>query len=183
MDMIQAVVPVVEQRDALAIAAEVAVALGGLAVVVLGVVLVLTLLELRSTVREVRAGIRDHFRPVSDRAGAIADNVEFITDRLRTDVRHLTDSVRSLSERLQQASDHMEVRIEEFNALMETVQGEAEEIFLDTAATVHGLREGARSITSPRSDLEDPAEVPYQRMGETSAGDPDVDVAVRPRST
>jgi hypothetical protein len=40
----------------------------------------------------------------------------------------------------------MEERIEEFNALMEVVQTEAEHIFIDTASTVRGVREGARSI-------------------------------------
>lgn len=38
----------------------------------------------------------------------------------------------------------MEDRIEEFNALMEVVQGEAEEIFIDTASTMRGVREGVR---------------------------------------
>ncbi len=45
----------------------------------------------------------------------------------------------------------MEERIEEFNALMEVVQGEAEDIFIDTAATVRGVRESARSITAARA--------------------------------
>jgi phage shock protein A len=70
--------------------------------------------------------------------------VEFITHALRTDVERLNTSVRALTDRLHQASDRMEERIEEFNALMEVVQGEAEDIFLDTAATVRGVREGAR---------------------------------------
>ena len=160
MDMIQAAIPqVVQQRDALAIAADVAVVLTGVAVIILGVVTMLTLLELRSTFREVRSGIRDNFGPVSKRARRISDNVEVITDRLRTDVGYLTDSVRALSDRLQQASNHMEDRIEEFNLLMEAVQGEAEDIFLDTAATAHGIREGARSISNPKNDLEDSDEV------------------------
>ncbi len=41
----------------------------------------------------------------------------------------------------------MEERIEEFNALMSVVQDEAEDIFLDTASTVRGVREGARTIS------------------------------------
>jgi hypothetical protein len=41
----------------------------------------------------------------------------------------------------------MEERIEEFNALMEVVQSEAEDIFIDTAATVRGVREGVREST------------------------------------
>lgn len=187
MHMIQATLPPIVERDALAVAADVAIVLTGLAVIVLGVVLVLTLIELRSTFREVRAGVKENFGPVSDRAGAIADNVEFITDRLRTDVRHLTDSVRSLSERLQQASDHMEDRIEDFNALMETVQGEAEEIFLDTAATVHGLKEGARSMASPRKasaarERLDPPAAPTRPSFEDPPDDSGADATVDPRS-
>jgi hypothetical protein len=44
----------------------------------------------------------------------------------------------------------MEERIEEFNALMQVVQDEAEGIFIDTASTVRGVREGARSIARGR---------------------------------
>jgi hypothetical protein len=54
--------------------------------------------------------------------------------------------VKALTDRLQLASERMEERIEEFNALMEVVQDEAEGIFIDTASTVRGVRAGARSI-------------------------------------
>lgn len=145
--MIQAALPqVVERRDALAMAADIAVVVTGLAVIALAVVLIVAVLEARDTLREVRIGVRQNLGPVSDRARVISDNVESITDTLRTEVGHLRSSVRTINDRLEQASDLMEDRIEEFNALLETVQSEAEDIFLDTAATVHGLREGARSI-------------------------------------
>ncbi len=52
----------------------------------------------------------------------------------------------------------MEDRIEEFNALMEVVQGEAEGVFLDTAATVRGLRAGARQLAEPGLEDEEPAQ-------------------------
>jgi len=48
----------------------------------------------------------------------------------------------------------MEERIEEFNALMEVVQTEAEDLFLDTASTMRGVRAGARSIGSPRAEAD-----------------------------
>ncbi len=41
----------------------------------------------------------------------------------------------------------MEERIDEFNALMEVVQGEAESTFLDTASAVRGVKAGARRLT------------------------------------
>ncbi len=133
-------------RDGLSRAADVAVLVIGVAVVVLAVVLARLFLQVNQTVRELRIGVRQNLGPVSDRARAISDNVEFITQALRTDVQRLNASVRALTDRLHQASDRMEERIEEFNALMEVVQGEAEDIFLDTAATVRGVREGARRV-------------------------------------
>lgn len=137
-------------RDGLSIAADVAVVVVGLAVLVLAIVAAALLLRLNRTVAEVRLGVRQNLGPVSDRARSISDNVEFITQALRADVARLNASVKALTDRLQQASDHMEARIDEFNALMEVVQGEAEGIFLDTAATVRGVREGARALSRPQ---------------------------------
>jgi len=124
----------------------------GVAVVLLAVVASLLLLRLSGAVREMRIGVRQNLGPVSDRARSISDNVEFITQALRTDVERLNASVKSLTDRLQLASERMEERIEEFNALMEVVQTEAEDIFLDTASTVRGVRAGARAIGSARSE-------------------------------
>lgn len=148
MNIIQATVPeVVARRDALAVAADIGIVITALAVLVLAVILATTLLELRNTLRDIRSGVQKNLGPVSTRAASISHNVEFITDAVRSDVQMLHTSIRSLTDRLQRASDHMEDRIEEFNLLMETVQAETEDIFLDTAATVHGLRESAKSMS------------------------------------
>lgn len=147
-------------RDGLSIAADVAVVVTGAAIIVLAVIAGVVLLGLRRAVNETRIGVRQNMGPVSDRARAISDNVEFITQALRTDVERLNASVKSLTDRLQLASERMEERIEEFNALMEVVQSEAEDIFLDTASTVRGVRAGARSIRSGRE------------QGPTQAGGP-----------
>ena len=87
--------------------------------------------------------------PVLDRGREVAANVEFISTAVRTDVQRVSDSVRSLSDRLQGASDRMEQRVEEFNALMEVVQSEAEDIFIGSAATMRGVRAGGRALRSP----------------------------------
>ena len=134
----------------LEVAADVAMIVIAVAVLILVILSAALILKLNRSVSEMRLGVRQNLGPVSDRARSISDNVEFITQTLRSDVDRLTDSVQSLTDRLHQASDHMEERIEEFNALMEVVQGEAEEIFLDTASTVRGVREGARAISRPR---------------------------------
>ncbi|MCH1570184.1 MAG: hypothetical protein L7S64_02485 [Longimicrobiales bacterium] len=106
-------------------------------------------LRLNRLLGDMKGLAQENIGPVSDRAKLISDNLEFITQALRTDVERLNSSVRALSDRLHQASEHMEDRIEDFNALMEVVQGEAEEIFLDTASTVRGVKAGARQIASP----------------------------------
>jgi uncharacterized protein YoxC len=145
-------------RDGLSIAADVSLIVVGVAVVLLALVLAVLLVRVNRTLGEVRTGVRQNLGPVSDRARAISDNVEFITQALRTDVEKLNASVRALSGRLQQASDRMEERIEEFNALMVVVQEEAEDIFIETASTVRGVREGALSIgRQPESAVEDEA--------------------------
>ena len=96
----------------------------------------------------------------------ISDNVEFITQAVRTDVEQLNESVKGLTDRLQLASERMEECIEEFNALMEVVQGEAEELFLDTASTVRGVREGARAITKGGEGPGRTADRENERSGE-----------------
>jgi hypothetical protein len=145
--LLQAPVP----RDGLSVAADVATVVVSVAVVVLAVIGAMLMLRLHAAVREMRTGVRQNLGPVSDRARAISDNVEFITHALRVDVERLNASVKALTERLHLASERMEERIEEFNALMQVVQTEAEDIFLDTASTVRGVRAGARSIGSHRA--------------------------------
>ena len=138
----------VAARDPLSIAVDVAILLMALGVAILAVVGAAVVRRLDGQMRRMRRTLDVSLGPVSDRARSISDNVEFITDALRTDVQRLNASVKALTDRLHQASDRMEERVEEFNALMEVVQSEAEDIFLDTAATARGIREGARTIAS-----------------------------------
>lgn len=71
-----------------------------------------------------------------------AANIEAVSGVLRDEVSRLGASVGQLSERVDQASDRMEERIEEFNALIEVIQDEAENAFIDTASTARGMRRG-----------------------------------------
>ncbi len=88
--------------------------------------------------------------PALEHLRETAANVEQITGTLRDEVGRLSKSVGDLSERLDQASERMEERIEEFNALMEVVQLEAEEVFVDTASTARGVRRGIGRLGEPR---------------------------------
>ncbi len=106
----------------------------------------LLLLQIRKLVRELGNKAGKQLAPLADRGKSVAANVEFISMAVRNDVEKLSGTIRTLKERLDDASDHMEERIQEFNALMEVVQGEAEHIFLDTAAVVEGVKAGARTL-------------------------------------
>jgi len=152
--------------------AEIVIAVALLVLAVLGAVL---FFRVNSIIREVQRAAHQSLGPVSDRARAISDNVEFITQALRSDVEQLHASVGALTDRLHLASERMEERIEEFNALMEVVQGEAEELFLDTASTMRGVREGARTIAAGSIAGRSPA----RREGDESReGPPGQDSAV-----
>lgn len=84
--------------------------------------------------------------PVIERARSVAENVDYVSHSVRTDVEKLTESVERIRRRLDDASDRMEARVEEFNALLEVVQSEAEDVFLDTASTVRGVRAGSDAL-------------------------------------
>ena len=126
-----------------------ALAVAALATTGIFVIALRVALEMRGLERDVRSLVRrarERVDPVMDRAGNAAENVDYVSRVVREDVERLAESVERLRARLNQASDRMEERIEEFNALMEVAQSEAEEIFIDTAATVRGVREGTRTI-------------------------------------
>ncbi|MBT8405418.1 MAG: hypothetical protein KJP18_16265 [Gemmatimonadetes bacterium] len=160
-------------RDALSVAADWALVVVAAAIVVTALTVVVILLRTSSSLRRVGREATRKADPLLDRGKSVAANVEFITATLRTDVEGLHQSVRALSDRLKQASDHMEHRIEEFNALMEVVQGEAEDAFIDTASTARGVRAGARQLV--RAPDAAKSGVPA-RVDATEAPPPDPDV-------
>jgi methyl-accepting chemotaxis protein len=150
-------------RDTLSIVSDVAGIVIAAVLVVLAILAGLLLLRVNRLLGELQLTVRQNLGPVSDRARSISENLGFVTQALRSDVEQLHGSVEAIAGRLHLASERMEERIEEFNALMEVVQGEAEEMFLDTASTVRGVREGARSIAAggrARSGGEPPEEPP-----------------------
>ncbi|MEX2527985.1 MAG: hypothetical protein WEA09_10150 [Gemmatimonadota bacterium] len=140
-------------RDPLATATAVAQIVVGALVVLLLLALVLLLFRIYQAGRQLNQ-VMDEFRDdaLMHRARSIAGNLEYVSRSVRNESERMSASVAHLSGRLQQASHRMEERIEEFNALLEVIQGEAEEVFIDTASTVRGVRRGAHSLTdaSPR---------------------------------
>jgi len=84
--------------------------------------------------------------PVMVRAKSVMENMDFISASVRTDVQKVNASVAQLNDRLNQASERMEERIQDFSALVEVLQSEAEELALDTAAAVRGVRAGTKAL-------------------------------------
>ncbi len=131
------------------------------AVVVIMLSLIFALVQLRridTTVREFTGWVHEGLNPMFDQSRDAAADVEFITSRLRSDVQRLGDSLRLLSERVRSASDRMERRVEGFDALLEVVQSEAEDLVVASAAAARGLRAGTRSLGGGGSgpELADP---------------------------
>jgi uncharacterized protein YoxC len=124
-----------------------------LGVAVLGVLIALlvVLLQVRKLAKamgSVAKQLEKESAPVMERARSVAENVDFISMAVRTDVQKLNASVSGLNERLREASVRMEERIQDFTALVEVLQNEAEELALDTAAAVRGVRAGTRSFSN-----------------------------------
>lgn len=113
---------------------------------ILAILLVVALLFLVQ-LKKLLGSIQQQVQPVTDRARVAAENVEYVSAVVREDVQKIRGSVSGLSEKLKDASERMEERVEEFNALMDVVQDEAEAVLLDTASVVRGVRAGAQTMS------------------------------------
>ncbi len=125
---------------------QVAADISTVVIAVISVILLVTVLLFLVQLKRLLRSLQQHVQPVTDRARVAAENVEYISAIVREDVQKVRGSVSGLSDRLREASERMEERVEEFNALMDVVQDEAEAVLLDTAAVVRGVRAGAQSI-------------------------------------
>jgi uncharacterized protein YoxC len=93
--------------------------------------------------------------PLMRHASNISDNVDYITSSIRNDVQQVNATIASANRRLQQAVELTENRLNEFNALLQVVQQEAEQAFVSTAAVVRGVRTGAAAFGSDDDDDDD----------------------------
>jgi hypothetical protein len=86
--------------------------------------------------------------PLVKHAHSIADNLDYISTAIRADLGMIQDTIKSGKARLDGALLGTEQKINEFNALLDVVQGEAEGLFVTTAATVRGVKTGASHLVS-----------------------------------
>lgn len=108
--------------------------------------------------------------PLARHAGSIADNMDYITTSIRTDVQQVNATIASANQRLQQAARLTETRLNEFNALLQVVQQEAEQAFVSTAAAVRGVRTGAAAFGARHTTDDD-----FLDEGGVNDGDDDGD--------
>jgi len=130
--------------------ADLAVAIGLLFILLFMLLLARKAYRLAAEIEDVLKGYRKDLAPVFDRTRVVAENVEYVSRVVRGDVERLQTSVDALGRKLSAATHEMEDRIQEFNVLLGVVQDEAEDLFLDTAATVKGVKTGAQELASGR---------------------------------
>jgi hypothetical protein len=98
-------------------------------------------------IRSARASIQ----PIIDRANRIAGDATEVSESVRGQVDELLGTVSQTNERLREAVRAAELRVREFGAVLEAVQGETEEVLLDTAAAARGVHVAAESLRQPRN--------------------------------
>ena len=137
------------EQGAFAKIAGVAQGLMTIAILVLTVALVPAAWNFRNSYKKVNDLI-DRFYgdigPLVRNANTIADNVNYITTAIRVDVQQFNQTVTLANERLTAAVKATERRLHELDALMRVVQREAEDAFVSTASTLHGVRVGATTL-------------------------------------
>ena len=177
-----------QQRGLFEEATAIASGLMTLALLVLTVALVPAAWYFRKSyqkVSELLDRIYGDINPLMRHASAIADNVNYVTTSIRTDVQQVNATIAAANQRLQDAIGMTEQRLAEFNALLEVVQQEAEQMFVSTAATVRGVRTGAAALHH-EDDVEDALDAELAASEEDDDGydDPDAPEAggpARPR--
>ena len=94
--------------------------------------------------------VQDGVDPVLKHARDVGDNVNYVTTAIRVDVQQLNKTIANANQRVNEVVVVAEERINELNGLIKVVQEEAEDIFIDTASTVRGIRAGADALRRPR---------------------------------
>lgn len=136
----------------------VASGLTSILILVLVAALVPAALNLRKTharLNKLLDRVQDDITPLVKHASAIADDVNYISTSLRTDVQNVSDTVNGANRRMQAAIRSTEGKVREFNALLEVVQEEAEDIFVRSASAARGVRTGMESFGAVTADMLD----------------------------
>jgi len=114
--------------------------------------------------------------PLVRSANGVTEDAREIVTMVKGDVRQIQQTVAAANARLLKAVKEAEARLDEFNALIEVVQEEAESAFVGTASTVQGVRTGLAQVFDNTEDFEDGGD-----ESGTSAGAAGPNATKRPR--
>jgi hypothetical protein len=161
--------------------ASVVIAIGVVALVALGITIGLRLQRSEAAMAASLVRLRGQISPLIENAIAVTENLKDISGSLRGDARRIASTVASANDRLHEAVSATERRLKEFNALVSVVQDEAEDLFVATASTVHGVRRGAAALqerggmdlASDELDEDDLAEIEPQENEHGDDSNPD----------
>jgi uncharacterized protein YoxC len=120
-----------------------------LALAVLSVVAIPALWRFRKTYRkadQLLERVYADITPIMHNANVISENVNYVTTAIREDMRKVTDTIEDANARIRQALDATEQRVRELQALLDVAQEETEDLFVDTASTVRGIRRGVEAF-------------------------------------
>lgn len=129
-----------------------------IALLVLAVGLVPAAWNFRKTYKKVNELIDKVYgdvAPLVRSASMVAEDAREIISIVKGDVRQVQQTVAGANARLLKAVREAEERLDQFNALIEVVQEEAETAFVDTASTVRGVRTGLTRVFDPEEEFDD----------------------------
>jgi hypothetical protein len=147
--------PAAEWRLWVATLTDIATIIIALALLVTVLILLMIALQVRKLVRRLDPILdrtKRYVDPVLGNLRDVSENVNYMSAAVRSDVKQITELVDSSRIRLNRAADAAEQRIRDFNALLGVMQEEAEQIFIDTAATVRGVQAGSKSYRTFRKE-------------------------------
>lgn len=93
--------------------------------------------------------------PLVRSASIVTEDAREIIAIVKGDVRQVQQTVAAANARLLKAVKEAEARLDEFNALIEVVQDEAESAFVNTASTFHGVRAGLAQVFDNTEEFDD----------------------------
>ena len=158
----------------------VATAIIAIAISVLLVVALPALWQLRNAYRRVN-GVLDRvygdLTPIIRNVATITQDIAEFTSSIHADFRAVSATIESANAAVRDALAATERHVQEFNALLDVAQDEAEQLFVSTASTVRGVQRGAEALrdqsgTDFASDELDEA-TPADDLGIQEEGDGD----------
>ncbi len=136
------------------ILSRIAIIFVALVLIVVSVVLILAVLRLVRLVRELPERLRPQVEPLLGHATSIVGSVDQMTTAVRDDLPMLRQTVADANLRVRRITALAEQRVHEMSAFLTVMQEEAEDLFVDTASTVRGVRASREALARSREEEE-----------------------------